>query len=151
MEELEANCQWRAIVYAPEAVVAHVAESVVDDFWESVPEMQERMLGYCVSIQGTTNRPRIDFIGSSTMVLLVAPLWLTAVLTGLPFFTYFYNLRIVVGMRFRHVADKCFVGTLGLLLVQELILWRGPLGVVIGPQFFMATKIDYTFILLLRG
>ena len=51
-----------SIVYAPEAVVAHVAESGRSDFWLSVQEMQEPMLEYCESIQSTAEQVQISIL-----------------------------------------------------------------------------------------
>ena len=58
------------IVYAPEAVVAHVPESGRARFWISALEMLEPMLEYCENILNVVRtRPDFDFIGGSTMVL----------------------------------------------------------------------------------
>jgi len=75
--------------------------------------------------------PGFDFIGSSTMVLAIAPLWITAILSGLPFIYNFYLNPDYSWQVAQHWWQTRFLlVSLVLLIVHELILWRGPLGVV---------------------
>ena len=121
-----------SIVYAPEAVVAHVPESGRKRF------LAKRSRDARAHVRIVRKYPRrrrsgadFDFIGSSTLVLLVAPLWVTALLTGLPFLYFYLNAE---NNTWEEVQTwwqtNVLLVTFSLLLIQELILWRGPLGVV---------------------
>ena len=93
-----------------------------------------------------------DFIGSSTLVLLVAPLWFTAFLTGLPFLYFYLNAE---NKSWDEVQTwwqtNVLLVTLAMLLVQELILWRGPLGVVNRTAIFQSRKNRFYVYSLSKG
>ena len=93
-----------------------------------------------------------DFIGSSTLVLLVVPLWLTALLTGFPFLYFYLNAE---NNTWEEVQTwwqtNVFLVTLALLLIQELILWRGPLGVVNRTAIFQSKKNSLYVYFALKG
>ncbi|DAC26890.1 MAG TPA: hypothetical protein D7H99_05770 [Candidatus Poseidoniales archaeon] len=75
--------------------------------------------------------PDLDFIGSSTMVLAVLPLWVIAITSSLPFLYLFMttNDRNWNEIETWWQTNVLLVSIL-MILIQELILWRGPLGVV---------------------
>ena len=142
-----------SIVYAPEAVVAHVPESGRKRFLTK-RSRDARAHVRIVRKYPKKRRPGtdFDFIGSSTTVLLVAPLWFTAILTGLPFLYLFLQAE-----------NKCWeevqkwwqtnvlLVTLALLLIQELILWRGPLGVVNRTAIIQSKKNRLYVYIALKG
>ena len=75
--------------------------------------------------------PDLDFIGSSTMVLAVLPLWVIAITSSLPFLYLFMttNDRNWDEIETWWQTNVLLV-SISMILIQELILWRGPLGVV---------------------
>ena len=75
--------------------------------------------------------PDFDFIGSSTMVLIVAPLWITAFVMVLPFL-YLISQTSNSGKEeyLSWWQTKILLVSFLSTIIQELILWRGPLGVV---------------------
>ncbi len=120
------------IVYAPDAVVAHVPESGRRRFLSKRSRDARAHVRIMRKYPKRRRKgPDLDFIGSSTMVLLVSPLWFCALISGLPFlylliFSENKDLEIIQTWW----QTKMLLISLGLLIVQELILWRGQLGVV---------------------
>ena len=121
------------IVYAPDALVSHVPESGRKRF------LAKRSRDARAHVRIMRNFPRrrrkgpdLDFIGSSTIVLIVAPLWLSAIISGLPFI---YSLIISNNLEWSVIKEwwefKMLILTLLLFILHQLILLRGPLGVVI--------------------
>ena len=120
------------IVYAPEAVVAHVAESGRKRF---LGKRSRDARAHVRIMRKYPKRRRkgadFDFIGSSTMVLIVTPLWLAALITVLPFLYQFSQSDSLGKEEFlTWWQTKILLLSICLSLVQELLLWRGPLGVV---------------------
>ena len=142
-----------SIVYAPEAVVAHVPESGRKRFLAK-RSRDARAHVRIVRKYPKKRRPGtdFDFIGSSTLVLLVAPLWFTALLTGLPFLYFYLNAE---NKSWDEVQTwwqtNVLLVTLAMLLVQELILWRGPLGVVNRTAIFQSRKNRFYVYFALKG
>jgi hypothetical protein len=142
-----------SIVYAPEAVVAHVPESGRKRFLAK-RSRDARAHVRIVRKYPKKRRPGadFDFIGSSTLVLLVVPLWLTALLTGFPFLYFYLNAE---NNTWEEVQTwwqtNVFLVTLALLLIQELILWRGPLGVVNRTAIFQSKKNSLYVYFALKG
>ena len=121
------------IVYAPDALVSHVPESGRKRF------LAKRSRDARAHVRIMRNFPRrrrkgpdLDFIGSSTIVLIVAPLWLSAIISGLPFI---YSLIFSNNLEWSVIKEwwefKMLILTLLLFILHQLILLRGPLGVVI--------------------
>tara|TARA_B100001564_G_scaffold340862_1_gene334914 strand:- start:481 stop:891 length:411 start_codon:yes stop_codon:yes gene_type:complete len=75
--------------------------------------------------------PDLDFIGSSTMVLAVLPLWVIAITSSLPFLYLFMTTN---DRNWNEIETwwqtNVLLVSISMILIQELILWRGPLGVV---------------------
>lgn len=121
------------IVYAPDALVSHVPESGRKRF------LAKRSRDARAHVRIMRNFPRrrrkgpdLDFIGSSTIVLIVAPLWISAMISGFPFI---YSLLTSNSLEWSEVKQwwefKMLILTLSLLVLHQLLLLRGPLGVVI--------------------
>ena len=121
------------IVYAPDALVSHVPESGRKRF------LAKRSRDARAHVRIIRNFPRrrrkgpdLDFIGSSTIVLMVAPLWISALVSGLPFI---YSLLTTDSLDWNAIKNwwefKMLILTISLLILHQFILLRGPLGVVI--------------------
>ncbi len=142
-----------SIVYAPEAVVAHVPESDRNRF---LAKRSRDARAHVRIMRRYPKRRRIgvdfDFIGSSTLVLLVAPLWFTAILTGLPFLFFFITTE---NNTWEEVQTwwqtNVLIFTFAILIIQELILWRGPLGVVNRTAIFHSKKNSIYVYFALKG
>ncbi len=121
------------IVYAPESVVAHVPESGRKRF------LAKRCRDARAHVRIIRNFPRrkrkgpdLDFIGSSTIVLMVAPLWFCAMISGLPFiYSLFSDSSFDWDVIKLWWQTKMLLVTLVLLIIHQIILLRGPLGVVV--------------------
>ena len=120
------------IVYAPDAIVSHVAEIGQKRF---LGKRRRDARGHLRIVRKYPRKKRVgpdfDFIGSSKMVLAIAPLWITAIASGLPFIYNFYlNPEYSWQVAQHWWQTRFLLITLALLLAHELVLWRGPLGVV---------------------
>ena len=121
------------IVYAPDAVVIHVPESGKKRF------LAKRTRDARAHVRIIRNYPRrkrkgpgLDFIGSSTLVLLVAPLWISAFISGLPFiYSVLSSSELDWDIIKQWWQTKMLFFTFILLILHQFILIRGPLGVVI--------------------
>ena len=120
------------IVYARDALVRHVPESGIDHFLakrKRDARAHVRIVRHHPKRQRTG--PGFDFLGSSTMVLCLLPLWLAIFTSGLPFLVGVLRGDIELG---RNALERwegtVLLVSVGLLLVHELLLWRGRLGVV---------------------
>ncbi|MAV43377.1 MAG: hypothetical protein CMA30_02745 [Euryarchaeota archaeon] len=121
------------IVYAPDAVVIHVPESGKKRF------LAKRTRDARAHVRIIRNYPRrkrkgpdLDFIGSSTIVLMVAPLWISALISGLPFIYSLLNSNeLDLDLIKQWWQTKMLFVTFILLTIHQFILLRGPLGVVI--------------------
>ena len=120
------------IVYAPTAVVHHVPEIERKRF---LGKRRRDARAHVRIMRHFPRRKRIgpglDFIGSSTLVLTILPLWISALFSGLPFA---FKAMTMGEWSLESVEQwwqtKMLIGTLALMLVHEVILWRGPLGEV---------------------
>lgn len=120
------------IVYAPDAVVHHVPEIKATRFL-SKRRRDARAHTRIVRTFPRRKRsgPDLDFIGSSTFVLTVFPLWMTVILTGIPFIYSFISYPDWTWeLAQTWWQTKVLILTGALMLLHEFILWRGPLGVV---------------------
>ncbi len=120
------------IVYTPDAVVHHVPELESSRFLaKRCRDARAHMRIVRHYPRRKRSGPNLDFIGSSTVVLVVFPMWLMALLTGIPFLTSFAtqpNWSWEEAQTWWQT--KLLLFTLLLMLIHEIILWRGPLGVV---------------------
>ena len=81
--------------------------------------------------RGKRQGPELDFIGSSTFVLTVFPLWIMVLATGIPFlFSFLTQPDWSWELAKSWWQTRLLLVTLGLMLIHEFVLWRGPLGVV---------------------
>ena len=120
------------IVYAPDAIVRHVPETGIRHF------LAKRKRDARAHVRIVRHYPRrkrrgpgFDFLGSSSMVLCLLPLWAAIMTTGIPFLF----AMATEGVNGQHLeVDRWEVSVLGLamalLFIHELLLWRGSLGVV---------------------
>lgn len=121
-----------SIVYAPSAVVAHVPEKERKRF---LAKRRRDARAHVRIVRHFPRRKRIgpglDFIGSSTLVLTVLPLWISALSSGLPFV---YKTITMDAWDWDEAQEwwqtKILLSTLLLMVLHEFILWRGPLGEV---------------------
>jgi hypothetical protein len=121
-----------SIIYAPSAVVNHVPEIERKRF---LGKRKRDARAHVRIVRHFPRRKRIgpglDFIGSSTLVLMVLPLWISALVSGLPF--AFKALTMsdwswTVAQQWWQT--KILLSTAALMIIHEFILWRGPLGEV---------------------
>ena len=121
-----------AIIYAPDAVVHHVPEV------ESPRFLAKRRRDARAHMRILRHFPRskrkgpgLDFIGSSTLVLTIFPLWVMALVSGIPFF---FSLITQPDWTWEDAKirwqTQLLLATICLMALHEFILWRGPLGVV---------------------
>lgn len=121
-----------AIVYAPGAVVNHVPEIQRERF---LAKRTRDARAHVRIVRHFPRRKRIgpglDFIGSSTLVLMVVPLWISMFISGLPFaFKALAMQDWSWSTAQQWWQTKMLLSTLVLMILHEFILWRGPLGEV---------------------
>ena len=120
------------IVYAPDAMVRHVPETGTRHF------LAKRKRDARAHVRIMRHYPRrkrrgpgFDFLGSSSMVLCLFPLWAAIIVSGLPFLIS--SISGDVDQATMHVNRweiSVLAFALFFLSVHELLVWRGPLGVV---------------------
>ena len=129
---LRLNAEGGTIVYAPNAVVHHVPERETSRF---LAKRRRDARAHTRIIRHFPKRrrsgPGLDFIGSSTIVLSVFPLWIMALVSGIPFaFSFFTEADWSWDIAKNRWQTQMLVLTGAMMVVHEFILWRGPLGVV---------------------
>tara|TARA_Y100000766_G_scaffold285196_1_gene306989 strand:+ start:1154 stop:2281 length:1128 start_codon:yes stop_codon:yes gene_type:complete len=121
-----------SIIYAPEAVVRHVPEVQSSRFLakrKRDARAHMRIIRHFPRKKRTG--PGLDFIGSSTIVLTVFPLWIMALVSGIPFlFSYLTQPDWSWEIAKTWWQTRLLIATGALMILHEIILWRGPLGVV---------------------
>jgi len=120
------------IVYAPDAVVHHVPELESSRF---LAKRRRDARAHMRILRHFPRRkrlgPGLDFIGSSTFVLTLFPLWVMALVSGIPFiYSFFTQPDWSWEVAKTWWQTQLLLLTMGLMLLHEFILWRGPLGVV---------------------
>ncbi len=120
------------IVYARDALVKHVPETGAAHF---LAKRKRDARAHLRIIRHHPKRrrqgPGFDFLGSSTMVLCLFPIWLGIILSGVPVAWGLLSGSLTVGLSiFEAWEGKVLLVSLGLLVVHEIFLWRGRLGVV---------------------
>ena len=120
------------IVYAPDAVVHHVPETESSRFLaKRRRDARAHMRIMRQFPRGKRQGPELDFIGSSTFVLTVFPLWVMVLATGIPFlFSFLTQPDWSWELAKSWWQTRLLLVTLGLMLIHEFVLWRGPLGIV---------------------
>ena len=129
---LRLNAEGGTIVYAPNAVVHHVPERETSRF---LAKRARDARAHTRIIRHYPRRkrrgPDLDFIGSSTLVLTVFPMWVMAIACGIPFL---WSLATEPNWSWENAQTRwqtqLLLLTLAMMVVHEFILWRGPLGVV---------------------
>jgi cellulose synthase/poly-beta-1,6-N-acetylglucosamine synthase-like glycosyltransferase len=120
------------IVYAPDAVVHHVPEIKSSRF---LAKRRRDARAHMRIVRHFPRRkrlgPELDFIGSSTFVLTVFPLWAMALISGIPFlFSFITQPNWSWEVAKTWWQTRLLLATGILMVIHEFILWRGPLGVV---------------------
>ena len=121
-----------SIIYAPSAVVNHVPEIERKRF---LGKRKRDARAHVRILRHFPRRKRIgpglDFIGSSTLVLMVLPLWISALVSGLPFaFKALTMSDWSWAVAQEWWQTKILLSTASIMIIHEFILWRGPLGEV---------------------
>lgn len=121
-----------SIIYAPNAVVRHVPEVESSRFLAKRRRDARAHMRIIRNFpRSKRNGPGLDFIGSSTVVLMVFPLWVMALTSGIPFlFSYLTQDDWSWEMAKARWQTQLLLATGILMILHEFILWRGPLGVV---------------------
>ncbi|DAC15565.1 MAG TPA: glycosyltransferase family 2 protein [Candidatus Poseidoniales archaeon] len=121
-----------SIIYAPNAVVRHVPEVESSRFLAKRRRDARAHMRIIRNFPRTKRKgPGLDFIGSSTVVLMVFPLWIMALISGIPFlFSYLTQDDWSWEMAKARWQTQLLLATGALMILHEFILWRGPLGVV---------------------
>ena len=121
-----------SIIYAPDAVVRHVPEVESSRFLAKRRRDARAHMRIIRHFPRTKRKgPGLDFIGSSTVVLTVFPLWSLAFISGVPFlFSYLTQDDWSWEMAKTRWQTHLLLATGILMVLHEFILWRGPLGVV---------------------
>lgn len=120
------------IVYAPEAMVRHVPESGVNHFLSKRKRDARAHVRIVRHFPRRKRRgPGFDFLGSSSMVLCLLPLWLAIFAAGIPFLWSWASGDLSNPMTsLERWEVQVLSVSAALLLLHEVLLWRGPLGVV---------------------
>ena len=120
------------IVYARDALVKHVPETGAAHFLakrKRDARAHVRIVRHHHKRQ--RNGPGFDFLGSSTMVLCLFPLWLAMLVSGMPFLIGLVSGEFGLDWTaLEHWEARVLLGAFASLVVHELLLWRGRLGVV---------------------
>lgn len=120
------------IVYAPNAIVRHVPETGMSHFLAKRKRDARAHVRIVRHFPRRKRRgPGFDFLGSSSMVLCLFPLWLATFIGGFPFLFGLLSgdLSPDSSLVERWEVQVLSV-SLGFLAVHELLLWWGSLGVV---------------------
>ena len=120
------------IVYARDALVKHVPETGAATF---LAKRRRDARAHVRIVRHHPKRqrsgPGFDFLGSSTMVLCLLPLWLAILGSGAPFIFGLMSGEFGFDQTaVDHWETRVLLGAFLLLLIHELLLWRGRLGVV---------------------
>ena len=120
------------IVYATDALVKHVPETGAAHF---LAKRKRDARAHLRIVRHHPKRrrqgPGFDFLGSSTTVLCLFPIWFGIVLSGIPFAWGLFSGEFSFN---RNALDawegQVLLVSFILLIVHEMFLWRGRLGVV---------------------
>ena len=120
------------IVYARDALVKHVPETGSRHF---LAKRRRDARAHVRIVRHHPKRrrqgPGFDFLGSSTMILCLFPLWMAFMVSVLPFLAGLYSGNMTIDRSaLEHWEGQVLLVSIVALLVHELLLWRGRLGVV---------------------
>jgi cellulose synthase/poly-beta-1,6-N-acetylglucosamine synthase-like glycosyltransferase len=129
---LRLNQAGGTIVYARDALVKHVPETGARHF---LAKRRRDARAHVRIVRHHPKRrrqgPGFDFLGSSTMILCLFPLWMAFVVSVLPFLAGLYSGNMTMDRSaLEHWEGQVLLVSIVALLVHELLLWRGRLGVV---------------------
>jgi len=129
------------IVYAPDALVRHVPETGTGLFLHKRrrdARAHVRILRHYPKRK--RNGPAFDFLGSSTMVLFLLPIWIMIAGFALPTLTSRIQETMNTPVLFEQLDSQSLVISMLLLTAHEVILWCGSLGVVNREVMKSSTK-----------
>jgi len=129
---LRLNQAGGTIVYARDALVKHVPETGARHF---LAKRRRDARAHVRIVRHHPKRrrqgPGFDFLGSSTMILCLFPLWMAFMVSVFPFLVGLYSGNMTVDRSaLEHWEGQVLLVSIVALLVHELLLWRGRLGVV---------------------
>ena len=129
---LRLNQAGGTIVYARDALVKHVPETGARHF---LAKRRRDARAHVRIVRHHPKRrrqgPGFDFLGSSTMILCLFPLWMAFMVSVLPFLAGLYSGNMTMDRSaLEHWEGQVLLVSIVALLVHELLLWRGRLGVV---------------------
>ena len=129
---LRLNQAGGTIVYARDALVKHVPETGARHF---LAKRRRDARAHVRIVRHHPKRrrqgPGFDFLGSSTMILCLFPLWMAFMVSALPFLAGLYSGNMTIDRSaLEHWEGQVLLVSIVALLVHELLLWRGRLGVV---------------------
>ena len=129
---LRLNQAGGTIVYARDALVKHVPETGARHF---LAKRRRDARAHVRIVRHHPKRrrqgPGFDFLGSSTMILCLFPLWMAFMVSVLPFLAGLYSGNMTIDRSaLEHWEGQVLLVSIVALLVHELLLWRGRLGVV---------------------
>ena len=129
---LRLNQAGGTIVYARDALVKHVPETGARHF---LAKRRRDARAHVRIVRHHPKRrrqgPGFDFLGSSTMILCLFPLWMAVMVSVLPFLAGLYSGNMTIDRSaLEHWEGQVLLVSIVALLVHELLLWRGRLGVV---------------------
>ena len=137
------------IVYARDALVKHVPETGSAHF------LAKRRRDARAHLRIVRHHPKhrrrgpgFDFLGSSTMVLCLLPIWLGILVAGVPFLWGYWTGEVAFdASALNRWEGRVLLVSLLLLALHEILLWRGRLGVV--NREVMRSTQDNRFIAML--
>ena len=129
---LRLNQAGGTIVYARDALVKHVPETGARHF---LAKRRRDARAHVRIVRHHPKRrrqgPGFDFLGSSTMILCLFPLWMAFMVSVFPFLVGLYTGNMTIDRSaLEHWEGQVLLVSIVALLVHELLLWRGRLGVV---------------------
>jgi cellulose synthase/poly-beta-1,6-N-acetylglucosamine synthase-like glycosyltransferase len=129
---LRLNQAGGTIVYARDALVKHVPETGARHF---LAKRRRDARAHVRIVRHHPKRrrqgPGFDFLGSSTIILCLFPLWMAFMVSVFPFLVGLYSGNMTVDRSaLEHWEGQVLLVSIVALLVHELLLWRGRLGVV---------------------
>jgi len=120
------------IVYARDALVRHVPETGASHF---LAKRRRDARAHVRIVRHHPKRqrggPGFDFLGSSTVVLCMLPMWLAVLILFVPSALGLISGDLALGKAmFQQWEGQALVASITVLLIQEVLVWRGRLGVV---------------------
>ena len=114
------------IVYARDALVRHVPETGASHFLAKRRRDARAHVRIVRSPQAATRWTGFDFLGSSTVVLCMLPMWLAVLILFVPSALGLMSDDLALGKAmFQQWEGQALVASITVLLIQEVLVWRG--------------------------